>query len=107
MVSLHNCNLTIGSGPQQIYPSQLVSRSLDGASVNMGEHSGVIALLKRELPHVIGVHGVAHILELAWAEAVKDEPLIAEMLETNQEAYNHYADSGKKRLAFEHCCEVL
>jgi len=106
-VSLHNSNLTIGPGPNQIYPSRLLSRSLDGASVNMGQHSGVVALMKREVPHVLGVHAVAHVLELGCADAVKDEELIDEMLTTSQEGYVHYAGSGKKRLTFETCCAYL
>ena len=105
--TLQNSNLLVGPGDSQIYPSRLVSRSLDGASVNMGEHAGVVALLKKEVPHVIGVHGVAHLFELAWLAAVKDQPLIQEMLEINTEAYNWWAGSGKKRLSFGACCSVL
>ena len=39
---------------------------------------------RRLVAHVLGVHGVAHVIELAWADAIKGEPLIDEMLETNQ-----------------------
>ena len=99
--------MTVGQNDDQVYPSRLVSRSLDGASVNMGEHAGVVALTKQEVPHVIGVQGVAHILELSWLDAIKGYPLVTEMLETNQEAYVHYAQSGKKRLTFEACCDAL
>ena len=48
-ISLHTHNLTVGPGEKQIYPSRLVTTSLDGASVNMGEHGGVAALLKKEV----------------------------------------------------------
>ena len=48
-ISLHTHNLTVGPGKKQIYPSRLVTTSLDGASVNMGEHGGVGALLKKEV----------------------------------------------------------
>ena len=73
----------------------------------MGEHAGVAALMKGEVPHVLGVHAVAHVLELGWLDAVKDVTLIEEMLAINQEAYVHYAQSGKKRLTFEACCDAL
>ena len=53
--------------------SRLVSRCLDGASVNLGEKAGVVALLKKENPAVIGVHAAAHLTELAWADAVKEQ----------------------------------
>jgi hypothetical protein len=105
--SLRTHNLTVGPGDEQIYPSRLVTTSLDGASVNMGEVGGVVALLKKEVPHVKGVHGVAHVVELAWADALKGEPLIDEMLETNQMAYVHYAGSGKKKLTYSASCTAL
>ena len=106
-ISLRTHNLTLGAGNDQIYPSRLTSLSLDGASVNMGHKSGVVALLKQEVPHAIGVHAVAHVVELAWADALKGEPLIDEMLETNQMAYVHYAGSGKKKLSYNAACTAL
>ena len=59
------------------------------------------------MPHVKGVHGVAHVVELAWADALKGEPLIDEMVETNQMAYVHYAGSGKKKLTYSAMCARL
>ena len=90
-ITLYTHNLTVGPGDEQVYPSRLVTTSLDGASVNMGALAGVGALLKEEVPHIKAVHGVAHVIELAWGDALKGEPEIDEMLETNQMAYNHYA----------------
>ena len=106
-ITLHTHDLTVGAGDKQIYPSRLVTTSLDGASVNMGEIGGVGALLKKEVPHVKAVHGVAHVVELAWGDAVKGEPLIDEMLETNQMVYVHYAGSGKKKLTYSTACLAL
>ena len=106
-ITLKTHNLTIGPSPQQLYPSRLVSISLDGASVNLGHKAGVVALLKQEVASVIGVHAVAHVLELSWADALNGEPLIDEMLETNQMAYVHYAGSGKKKLSYHSACTAL
>ena len=75
--------------------------------MNLGEKGGVVALLKKEVPHIKGIHGVAHVVELAWADATKGEPLIDEMHETNQMAYVHYAGSGKKKLMYSACCSAL
>ena len=105
--SLHNADLVQGRGDAQIYPTRLVSRSLDGASVNMGDKAGVVALMKKENPAVVGVHAIAHVLELSWGDALKNKVLIKRILVTNQKAYNHYAKSGKKRLTFKACCELL
>lgn len=49
-ISLHTHDLVVGPGENQIYPSRLVTTSLDGASVNLGETGGVVALLKKEVP---------------------------------------------------------
>ena len=105
--SLHTHDLLVGPGSEQLHPSRLVTMSLDGASVNMGEVGGVAALVKKEVPHVKAVHGVAHVVELAWADALKGEPLIEEMLETNQMAYVHYAGSSKKKLTYSASCTAL
>ena len=91
----------------RIYPTRLISRSLDGASVNMGDKSGVVALIKKENPAVIGVHGIAHVLELAWGDALKSKVLVNRIQVTNQKGYNHYAKSGKKRLTFKASCTHL
>jgi hypothetical protein len=106
-ITLHTHDLTVGTGDDQIYPSRLVTTSLDGASVNLGEVGGVVALIKKEVPHIKGVHGVAYVIELAWNDALKGDPLIDEMNETNQMAYVHYAGSGKKKLTYGVCCKVL
>ena len=73
----------------------------------MGDKSGVIALLKQENSAVVGVHAIAHVVELAWADAIKDRKLIKRMLATNQKAYVHYGGSAKKRLTFKACCRAL
>ena len=46
-------------------------RLTNGASVMMGDVGGVYALLKRDIPHLIKVHCIAHRLELAFLDTVK------------------------------------
>ena len=68
-------------------------------------------LLPRPLPCVPLTLPFARLLtqvtELAWADALKGEPLIDEMIETNQAAYNHYAGSGKKKLSYSTVCSAF
>ena len=59
------------------------------------------------MPHIKAVHGVAHVIELAWKDALKAELLIDEMLATNQAAYVHYAGSAKKKLSYRAACGAL
>ena len=42
--------------------------------------------------------------ELAWADAIKGEPLLDEMMATTQAAYNHWEGSGKKKLSYKCWC---
>ena len=63
--------------------------------------------MKKHVPHISGVHGVAHNLELGFVDAVEEQELIQEVVETNQMAYTHYGQSAKKRLSFGAVCTTL
>ena len=39
-VTLHNADLVMGPNDDQVYPARLLTRSLDGASVNLGHKTG-------------------------------------------------------------------
>ena len=45
--------------------------NFDGASVNLGQKGGVIAKIRDVIPDVMGLHCVAHKLELAAHDATK------------------------------------
>lgn len=46
----------------------------DGASVTLGKHNGVVALLKRQIPHLTEQHCVAHREDLGIDGAWKNVP---------------------------------
>ena len=51
------------------WKSKLVALGADGASVNMGESGEVGAIIKKDIPHLIHIHCIAHKLELArWCQ---------------------------------------
>ena len=50
---------------------KLISAGTDGASVMMGKNGGVVSLIKQDAPQVIGIHCVAHNLELAFSGTLK------------------------------------
>ena len=54
------------------WKAKLISTGTDGASVMLGRCGGVVALLKEQIPHLIGIHCVAHNLGLAFADTVKE-----------------------------------
>lgn len=56
------------------WKTKTVAFGSDGAAVMVGAKKGVATLLKADIPHVISIHCVAHRLELAAMDSIKDEP---------------------------------
>ena len=54
----------------------LIGANFDGASVMIGEKSGVKALLKKDFPVITVIHCVAHKLELSVRDAAKSMPYL-------------------------------
>ena len=59
---------------QPDWKSKLVAIGTDGASVNTGKNTGVVKRLRDEVPHLVGVHCMAHRLELSLNDAAKTVP---------------------------------
>ena len=80
-----------------------VGVSFDGASVMMGSQNGVVKLLKDDVKShpLIGVHGVAHVEQLAMADSFKEVDYYDEWRMSVQEVYVYYNGSGKKRFGLE------
>ena len=74
------------------WKDKTVALGADGAAVMLGEKSGVYALLKHEIPHVIKLHCIAHRLELSFANTV---PILQETKEMLQGLWKQYHYSPK------------
>ena len=61
----------------------------------LGHHSGVVALIQQEAPQVIGIHCVAHNLELAFADTLKSNSTMKEIKELLNGCWKHYQYSPK------------
>lgn len=57
----------------------MVSANFDGASVTMGSKTGVIAKIRQEVSNILQTHCVAHKLELAILDAVKEMPILKKL----------------------------
>ena len=57
-----------------MWKKKLVGVASDGAAVMRGCRSGVVAHLIEGLPHVVGVHCMAHRLELSFKDAANKNP---------------------------------
>ena len=77
------------------WKEKAVALGSDGASVMVGDMGGVYALLKRDIPHLIKVHCIAHLLELAFSDTVKAVPQLEEAKDTLQGIWKHYHCSPK------------
>ncbi|CAH1277182.1 ZNF862 [Branchiostoma lanceolatum] len=71
---------------------RLVGFGSDGAAVMIGVNNGVGAKLKQFCPSIITVWCVAHRLELAALDTIKEHPLLKEALKS---IFKHYTDSAK------------
>lgn len=84
----------------------LVSMGSDGASVYTGVHNGVVAKLKQSVPWLLGIHCIAHNLELAIRDCIKDEILLSSLRDMLQSVYKHYHYSSKALCELRELAEV-
>jgi hypothetical protein len=74
----------------------LVCANFDGASVMLGKKSGVITHIQRQVPQIIPIHCVAHKLELAILDAVKNLPFLKKYYDTIRGLFIMYRASPKR-----------
>ena len=85
----------------------LIGANFDGASVMMGENSGVKALLQKDYPVITVIHCVAHKLELSVLDAAKSMPYLSTFEETIKSIFNFYHFSTKRRRELAEIADVL
>ena len=89
------------------WKSQTVAFGSDGASVYVGRLNGVVATLRVEIPWLLGVHCIAHRLELSVLDALKDEEQLNNVQEMLQGLYKHYHYSPKALRELKEPAQVL
>ena len=87
--------------------TKLVGFGSDGASVNTGKQNGVAAKLKREIPHLISVHCVAHRLELGVLDAMKENKKLGKLQDSLMHLYREYHYSPKSLRELRMVAEAL
>ena len=80
----------------QNWKSKLVGLGTDGASVNLGSQAGLGAILKKDIPHLIHIHCIAHNLELAVLDACKQVGYVQKFQTTIKCVLKYYSKSGKR-----------
>ncbi|XP_076099754.1 zinc finger protein 862-like [Mytilus galloprovincialis] len=86
---------------------KLICGNFDGASVNFGNKSGVFKRLKDEVPQAIGIHCIAHKLELAILDANKTIPYMSTFETTLKGVFKFYYYSPKRRRELAEISEIL
>ena len=74
---------------------KLISTGTDGAPVMMGRIGGVVSLIKQDAPQVIGIHCVAHNLQLAFSDTLKSNETMMSIKELLNGCWKHYKYSPK------------
>ncbi|KAJ8315469.1 hypothetical protein KUTeg_007619 [Tegillarca granosa] len=88
--------------------SKIVGCNFDGASVMMGNKSGVSSKIKERLGRgIIIIHCVAHNLQLAVLDAVKGISYLSTFQSTAQQVYKFYYYKPKRRRELVEIASVL
>ena len=89
------------------WKSKVVGLGTDGASVNLGCHGGLGAILKKDIPHLIQIHCIAHKLELAVLDACKRVGYVEKFQNTIKCVLKYYSRSGKRLYQLSQVGKVL
>ena len=86
---------------------KLVGFCADGASVNLGQTGGVAAKLKVDNPYLIDIHCMAHRLELALLQVLKQVKMVSLVNDTLHLVWKTYHFSTKSKRELKAVCEEL
>ena len=86
---------------------RMVMLTSDGASVMLGKHNGVTALLKQQMPRLTEQHFVAHREDLGIDDAWKGVPLMRDVETLLRTVYSTFSRSTVKRGKMEDLAKIL
>ncbi|KAL7386854.1 hypothetical protein ABVT39_014860 [Epinephelus coioides] len=79
------------------WKNKLVALTIDGASVMTGVNSGVVTKLRADRPYVLGIHCMAHKLELAFSDGIRKNVMARKVEDLLSGLYTLYHKSGVNR----------
>lgn len=89
------------------WQKKLVACATDGAAVMTGSRSGVVSRLRGDKSYILGVHCIAHRLELAFKDAVKSSPQCKKLDDLLSSLYVFYHKSPLNRANLKNSFKVL
>lgn len=85
----------------------LICANFDGANVMQGKKNGVVGKLVKEYNHVLGMWCIAHKLQLAVMDSVKDVQSLQKLESTLKGIYKYYHGSPKRRREIKAIADIL
>ena len=79
------------------WKSKLVAITTDGAAVMTGVNNGVVTKLRADRSYLLGIHCMAHRLELAFSDAVRKNVMAKKVEDLLSGLYTLYHKSGVNR----------
>lgn len=86
---------------------KLVACATDGASVMTGLKKGVVTQLRQGRPYILGIHCVAHRLELAFSDAFSKNNMTRKVEELLSGLYTFYKKSCLNRANLKQGCKEV
>ncbi|CAM2113912.1 unnamed protein product [Caretta caretta] len=80
---------------------KMVMFTSDGASVMLGKLNGVAAQLKRDIPHLVQHHCIAHREDLGISDAWKEVKLIRDIETLMRTVYTVFCQSSRRKCKFQ------
>lgn len=84
-----------------------IAAGTDGAAVMTGSKSGMVTLMRKEMPWLLGFHCIAHRLELSVLDVMKAEKHVAQVKDLLQGLYKQYHYSPKALRELNEVAEAL
>ncbi|KAK0140097.1 Zinc finger protein 862 [Merluccius polli] len=79
------------------WKNKLVALTTDGASVMTGVNNGVVTKLRADRPNVLGIHCMAHKLELTFSDGIRKNVMVRKAEDLLSGLYTVYHKSGVNR----------
>ena len=89
------------------WQAKLVACATDGASVMTGTSKGVVSRLRGSNMHALGIHCMAHRLELAFKDAIKSCSMAKQLEDVLSGLHTFYCKSALNRANLKHSFKIL
>ncbi|MCO5608943.1 hypothetical protein L7F22_063161 [Adiantum nelumboides] len=85
----------------------MVGIATDGDSSMLGCHDGLVAKLRREVPHLISTHCIAHREAFAILDAIKCFPCLSYIVKIANKVYSWIHSSSLRHSGFQHLLKEM